>query len=273
MKKKIGNFMKENGLLIFLFVCVCIVSISTILMVTKDPKIAKKEEVKVEEREEDQLKEVAKKEEDEVDKLKEEEKKKEEEDLEEKVQEEEQGQLEDEIKDKEEEAKEESSKTNPEKEKVEKVEAETVKVNEVKEEVKGEGNLSFIMPLEGKVITDFAKDKLIYSETLDDWRGHSGLDLKAKQGTGVKAIASGTIKEAYEDPLWGNTIVIDHGKGFLSKYSNLEALGQVSIGARVNQGDQIGKVGKSASIEEKMEDHLHYELIKDGKYIDPRSNR
>lgn len=273
MKKRVVDFMKENGFLIFLFVCVCIVAVSTIMMVTKDPNLAKKnQELDLEDEVDKDLEEVSKSDDEELDKLKEEE-------VEDELEKEKEDQ-EDQEKNQpgEEEKQEQQGKEEPEKEEEQKKQEEQEE-NQVgkaaEEEIKKEESQpqSFIMPLDGKIITDFASDRLIYSKTLDEWRGHTGIDIKGKAGTKVKAAASGTIKEAYEDPLWGKTVVIDHGKGTITRYANLGSLDLVKLGGSVNQGDEIGVIGKTASIESKMEEHLHYELIKDGKYLDPRSNK
>ena len=128
-----------------------------------------------------------------------------------------------------------------------------------------------IMPVQGDIITEFAKDKLIYSETLEEWRGHSGIDIKAETGTNVIAAMDGTITKVYEDSLWGKVIVIDHSDGLQTKYCNLGTLEMVKEGLEVKQGDHIATVGKSAQIELLMEDHLHFEVIKNQKTVDPRS--
>lgn len=128
-----------------------------------------------------------------------------------------------------------------------------------------------IMPVKGEVITEFAKDKLIYSKTLEEWRGHSGIDIKANLGDKVIAVLDGKVSKVYEDSLWGKTIVIDHGDNLESKYSNLGTLEMVKEGIEVRQGDNISTIGKSAQIELLMEDHLHFEVIKDKKTADPRS--
>ncbi len=100
---------------------------------------------------------------------------------------------------------------------------------------------NIIMPVDGEIITAFTKDNLIYSETLEEWRGgHSGIDIKADIGTKVKAIKEGVVKEVYEDNLWGgNIIVIDHGNGLESKYSNLGTRDMVKVGIEVKQGGTI----------------------------------
>ncbi|NLY45282.1 MAG: M23 family metallopeptidase [Tissierella sp.] len=128
-----------------------------------------------------------------------------------------------------------------------------------------------IMPIEGEILTEYAKDKLVYSETLEEWRGHPGIDIKAKLGTAVKAVLDGTVSKVYEDSLWGKTIVIDHGEGLETIYSNLGTLEMVEVGIKVKQGDNISTIGKTAQIELLMEDHLHFEVIKNQKTADPRS--
>lgn len=128
-----------------------------------------------------------------------------------------------------------------------------------------------IMPIQGEIITEFTKDKLIYSETLEEWRGHPGIDIKAELGTTVIAVLDGTVSRVYEDSLWGKTIVLDHGDGLETIYSNLGTLEMVEVGIQVRQGDSISTIGKSAQIELLMEDHLHFEVIKNQKTADPRS--
>ena len=128
-----------------------------------------------------------------------------------------------------------------------------------------------IMPVEGQIIQEHSNDTLIYSETLGEWRAHLGIDIKASIGTKVKAALDGEVKKAYYDKLWGNIIILDHGNGLETKYANLNTLEMVKEGVKVKQGDYISAVGKSADIEMMTEDHLHYEVIKNGKVIDPRS--
>lgn len=130
---------------------------------------------------------------------------------------------------------------------------------------------TMIYPVEGEIITDFVADSLIYSETLGEWRTHLGIDIKAGLNTTVRAPLGGVIKSVYEDELWGKVIVIDHGNGLESKFANLGTLEMVKEGLEVSQGDHIGTVGKSAKLEMLMEEHLHFEVIKEGKNIDPRS--
>lgn len=132
-------------------------------------------------------------------------------------------------------------------------------------------NGTIILPVDGPIITEYTSDVLVYSETLEAWIGHGAIDIGAEVGTPVKAAADGTIKEVYEDGLWGIVIVIDHGNQLETKYANLLTKEMVKEGAKVKQGDHISKVGNSAKIEMLMDPHLHFEVWKNGKLVDPRS--
>ena len=127
----------------------------------------------------------------------------------------------------------------------------------------------FINPVEGEIIRNYAKDSLIYSETLEEWVTHFGMDIKAERTTVVKAAEAGTIVAIKNDPRYGLTVVIEHVNGFKSVYSNLLTTEFVSEGEKVEKGQSIGTVGNSASFEIVDEPHLHFEIIKDGENVDP----
>lgn len=127
----------------------------------------------------------------------------------------------------------------------------------------------FIFPVEGEVIKEFAKDNLIYSETLEEWITHNGIDIKADKATIVKAVADGTVKSIKNDPRYGLTVTIEHTNGYISSYSSLLTAEFVKEGEKVTQGQTIGTVGNSAVFEVSEDNHLHFELIKDGSNINP----
>lgn len=127
------------------------------------------------------------------------------------------------------------------------------------------------LPIDGPILTEHTSDSLIYSETLESWIGHEGIDIEATEGAVVKAAADGVIKEVYEDELWGIVILIDHGGGLQTRYSNLATKDMVKANLKVKKGDDISKVGNTAKIEMLMKPHLHFEVIKNGKLVNPRS--
>ena len=127
----------------------------------------------------------------------------------------------------------------------------------------------FIFPVEGEVIKEFAKDNLIYSETLEEWITHTGIDIKADRTTVVKATADGTVKSIKNDPRYGLTVTIEHNDGYTSVYSSLLSAEFVKEGEKVTQGQTIGTVGNSSVFEVAEDNHLHFELLKDGSNINP----
>ena len=127
----------------------------------------------------------------------------------------------------------------------------------------------FIFPVEGEVIKEFAKDNLIYSETLEEWITHTGIDIKAERTTVVKATADGTVKTIKNDPRYGLTVTIEHNDGYTSVYSSLLSAEFVKEGEKVSQGQTIGTVGNSSVFEVAEDNHLHFELLKDGSNINP----
>ncbi|MCI9015891.1 MAG: peptidoglycan DD-metalloendopeptidase family protein [Clostridia bacterium] len=146
-----------------------------------------------------------------------------------------------------------------------------------KEEVKKEETevkkeeIKFIQPVEGEIIKEFAKDNLVYSQTLQEWTTHTAIDYKAEKTTIVKAAADGKVKSIKNDPRYGLSIIIEHQEGYESLYANLLTSEFVQIGEEVKSGQSIGTVGNTATFEIADEPHLHFEIIKDGVAIDPRS--
>ena len=129
--------------------------------------------------------------------------------------------------------------------------------------------ITFVKPTEGDIICEYAKDNLIYSETLKEWITHTAVDIKADKTSVIKAAADGIVKSIVNDPRYGLTVVIEHDDGYQTVYANLLTAEFVVAGEEVTQGQTIGTAGNTAAFESNMECHLHFELIKDGEYLDP----
>ena len=113
------------------------------------------------------------------------------------------------------------------------------------------GESELAVPVEGEVSHAYSESQpwLMFSCTI---------------GTDVVAAADGTVIEAYSNPLYGNTIAIDHG-GCILRYASLNTLQLVSVGQYVQQGEVISAAGTCAS-ESELGAHLHLEC-----YIDPNA--
>jgi murein DD-endopeptidase MepM/ murein hydrolase activator NlpD len=127
-----------------------------------------------------------------------------------------------------------------------------------------------IMPVVGKIIMDYGKDKLVYSNTLEQWTTHYGIDIASGVGTPVKAVMSGTVTEINTDPKLGIMITIDHDNGITTRYANLQNNNMVKVGQRVEKGKIISGVGTTAEFEIGDEPHLHFEVLKNGEHQDPK---
>ncbi len=123
--------------------------------------------------------------------------------------------------------------------------------------------------MEGEIVLPFSLETLIHSKTLNDWRVHNGIDVAAKSGEAVKAVADGKVSGAYFDPQMGYTITIDHGGGFESVYQNLASCDMVSEGEEISRGQVIAAVGNSAAAEMLDESHLHFAVKANGNFVNP----
>ncbi|MBS1488603.1 MAG: M23 family metallopeptidase [Bacteroidetes bacterium] len=98
-------------------------------------------------------------------------------------------------------------------------------------------------------------------------RPHNGLDLTAAYGTHVYASADGQVVYAEPASGYGNVIFVNHGYGFETRYAHLSRY-NVKKGDYVKRGQLIGFVGSTGT---STNNHLHYEVIYNGKYINPIS--
>ena len=95
---------------------------------------------------------------------------------------------------------------------------------------------------------------------------HYGMDFSANRGTPIYAPGDGVIKRAdSRSSGYGKHIRIDHGFGYVTVYAHLNKY-NVKRGQKVKRGDIIGYVGSTGR---SVAPHLHYEIIKDGKKINP----
>lgn len=123
-------------------------------------------------------------------------------------------------------------------------------------------------PLEGEVYREFTMDDLVYYESIGEWRVHKGIDIKPKDTLMIESALAGKVESVNNSELTGTEIVIDHGNNIKTLYNNLTSA-SVKAGDQVQQGQTIGNIGKTVSIESADGAHLHFELFVDGKNVDP----
>ncbi|MFQ5899442.1 MAG: M23 family metallopeptidase, partial [Candidatus Methylomirabilia bacterium] len=126
------------------------------------------------------------------------------------------------------------------------------------------GALPSRWPVRGPVTSEFGRRR-------SPWSGapefHSGLDIRARRGTLVKAPAPGTVRFAGRQKDYGLTVVLDHGRGIKTRYGHLSRI-TVRRGDRVERGQAIAKTGNSGK---STGPHLHYGITVRGKPVNPRA--
>ena len=96
---------------------------------------------------------------------------------------------------------------------------------------------------------------------------HLGTDYGAVTGTEVRATARGRIVHAGRKGTLGKAVIIDHPNGYRTRYGHLSKI-LVKKGQNVKQKDVVGQVGATGRT---TGPHLHYELIKDSRHVNPEN--
>jgi murein DD-endopeptidase MepM/ murein hydrolase activator NlpD len=116
-----------------------------------------------------------------------------------------------------------------------------------------------------RITSGFSRSRL--HPVLNYRRAHNGVDYAAPTGAPVGAVATGVVTFAGWTNGGGRTVKIRHAGGYDSEYLHLSAIAAgVRAGARVGQGEMIGRVGATGMV---TGPHLHYGLKRNGAYVNP----
>ena len=96
-------------------------------------------------------------------------------------------------------------------------------------------------------------------------RMHNGMDFTSPKGTPIFASGNGKIKKAHRSSSFGKVVYIDHGYGYETIYAHMSKI-TAKKGQVVKRGDIIGYVGNTGR---SMAPHLHYEVHKNGRAVNP----
>ena len=108
------------------------------------------------------------------------------------------------------------------------------------------------------------------SQTLGWYFVHEGVDFSAAVGTEVLAAEDGVVESVYKDDLLlGTEIVISHGDGLKTVYRFVTETDGLTVGKTVKKGDVIATVAEPTGNEYKDGAHLHFEVLENGKSVDP----
>lgn len=121
------------------------------------------------------------------------------------------------------------------------------------------------LPVDGQVSSNFGRRYNPF--TGGGGEHHNGLDIRGAYGTIVKSTADGVVIFAGYKGDFGNLIIIDHGKNYETLYGHLSQI-LVKKGQEIKANTYIGKVGSTGR---STGPHLHYEIHKNGKIINPKN--
>jgi murein DD-endopeptidase MepM/ murein hydrolase activator NlpD len=95
---------------------------------------------------------------------------------------------------------------------------------------------------------------------------HKGIDFEADVGDPVLAVADGVVSYSSARAGYGNTIEIDHGNGYVTRYAHNSRL-TLKVGELVRAGQEIAKAGSTGR---STGAHVHFEVWENGRYVNPR---
>ncbi|BCV23021.1 M23 family metallopeptidase [Moorella sp. Hama-1] len=133
------------------------------------------------------------------------------------------------------------------------------------QDAKDAGQPVLSAPVPGQITARYG---FAYAPAFSDYRFHSGVDLEAPAGSQVKAASTGVVKEIAYSDAWRYRLVIDNGNGYQTAYANLNNI-KIAKGDKVQPGTVLGELGEPGTAEAGTGAHLHLELLKNGKAVDP----
>lgn len=120
----------------------------------------------------------------------------------------------------------------------------------------------FIKPVEGDCTSSYGKKRFFNGLS----RGrHGGVDLRAKNGTPVKAVSDGTVILTGDHYFSGKSVYLDHGNGLISMYFHLSQI-KVSSGQKIRRGEVVALSGATGRV---TGPHLHFGVSIKGEMVDP----
>lgn len=137
--------------------------------------------------------------------------------------------------------------------------------------IKEENIPELALPVSGKLIKSHSVDVQVFSQTMQDFRVHLGVDIATSANAAVCSVADGTVEQIWEDPMMGWCVAVSHTGDCVTVYKNLakELAKDLTVGSLVKKGELLGYVGDTALVELAEDPHLHMEMTVKGLQVNP----
>ena len=132
-----------------------------------------------------------------------------------------------------------------------------------------EAPVSFGQPVTGVTIRFFSVDEPQYFAAANTWQVHTGIDLQTNYGDPVRASAAGEVTSVGEEGNLGLCVEVSHSEGYSTFYAGLSTAEYVKAGDPVQKGQVIAHAGNGVLSETEDGPHLHFEVRRHGKPVDP----
>ena len=123
-------------------------------------------------------------------------------------------------------------------------------------------SLTLIQPCEGTRSSTFGQRRFFNGQSRNP---HNGMDIHAPEGASIVSAGEAKVIDVGDYFFSGNTVILDHGQGFLTLYAHLSTV-EVAVGDRVATGAQIGRVGATGRV---TGPHLHFSVYLNSVPVDP----
>ena len=123
-------------------------------------------------------------------------------------------------------------------------------------------SLALIQPVEGSRSNTFGQRRFFNGQSRNP---HNGMDIPAPTGSPIVAAGEAKVIDVGDYFFSGNTVILDHGQGFLTLYAHMSAV-EIAVGDRVATGAQIGRVGATGRV---TGPHVHFSVFLNSVAVDP----
>lgn len=130
---------------------------------------------------------------------------------------------------------------------------------------------SKISYLGNQIIREYSDKEPSYSETLEVWEIHKGIDIEAHENQEIKSLSPGKVLDIYDDDEYGMSVKIKSQDNTIFVYSSLSKNVKLKKGDSVKEGQCIGYAGNTSNVESASGVHIHLEAYKNDVAINPMS--